>query len=137
MEIRSKFRTSSCIYFHCCFPYKKAFPRKALLRKTQFLRYPYKQILNKYPLCHLQSNYHLQSVFPYVSGLTWHQKPYGWEFLDNLSEYPPLNLVLWISESVSFLSSVLIAFSYHWFPFFLSDSIVFLIPLGTWAPKLY
>jgi hypothetical protein len=44
----------------------------ALLRKTQFLQYPSLRLLNKSPLCHLQSNHHLQLVLPYISGHIWH-----------------------------------------------------------------
>jgi hypothetical protein len=36
--------------------------------KIQFLQYPSLRLLNKYPFGHLQPNYHLQIVLPYVSG---------------------------------------------------------------------
>jgi hypothetical protein len=42
--------------------------RKALLRKRLFLQYPSLQLLNKYPICHLLSDYHMQLVLSYVSG---------------------------------------------------------------------
>jgi hypothetical protein len=106
-------------------------------KKTQFFHYPLIQLLNKFTLCHLQSNYHLQLVLPYVLDHICHQNHVVrnslitcWNILPGIQYYECLIVS-------SFLSSVLIASCHNWFPFFLSKFIAFLIPLATWMPNLY